>query len=79
MSSEQVGVRYILDQAEIPTFQERGLADAAVLARKLGEVRRGLVVRVDGRPVALHVTGTPRITHPARPGRPADDAAWRWR
>jgi ABC-type nickel/cobalt efflux system permease component RcnA len=68
VSSEQVGVRYILDQAVIPPFQERGLADPAVLARKLGEVRRGLVVRVDGRPVALHVTGTPRLTHPRGQG-----------
>ncbi|UGS34560.1 HoxN/HupN/NixA family nickel/cobalt transporter [Capillimicrobium parvum] len=68
VSSEQVGARYILDQAEIPTFQERGLADSAVLARKLGEVRRGLVVRVDGRPVALHVTRTPRLTHPRGQG-----------
>ena len=31
-------LRYILDQAEIPTFQERGLSPAEVLARKRAEV-----------------------------------------
>ena len=34
VSSDRVDVRYVLDQAEIPTFQERGLPDAEVLARK---------------------------------------------
>ena len=42
--------RYTLDQAEIPTFQERDLPRATVLARKRREVARALHVTVDGRP-----------------------------
>ena len=34
ISSDRVAVHYILDQAEIPTFQERGLGRAQVRARK---------------------------------------------
>jgi hypothetical protein len=34
VSNDRVDVRYILDQAEIPTFQERGLSAEAVLTRK---------------------------------------------
>jgi ABC-type nickel/cobalt efflux system permease component RcnA len=61
-----VRVHYILDQAEIPTFQERGLPFATVLARKRDEVVRHVSVWVDGRPVALTAsTGT--IGH--RPGQ----------
>ena len=53
VSSDRVDLRYVLDQAEIPTFQERGLARAAVLERKLAEVRRGLHLIVDGEEVGL--------------------------
>jgi nickel/cobalt exporter len=61
-----VRVHYVLDQAEIPTFQERGLPTATVLARKRDEVRHHLIVLVDGRqlPVAAS-TGT--LVH--RPGQ----------
>ena len=38
ISSDRVEVRYVLDQAEIPTVQERGLGRAEVLRRKLDEV-----------------------------------------
>ncbi|HVG74582.1 MAG TPA: hypothetical protein VM824_04320, partial [Thermoleophilaceae bacterium] len=38
ISADRVDVRYILDQAEIPTVQERGLGRAEVLRRKLDEV-----------------------------------------
>ena len=34
VSSDRVDVRYILDEAEIPTFQQREMPDAALLARK---------------------------------------------
>ena len=57
ISSDRVEVRYVLDQAEIPTVQERGLGRAEVLRRKLDEVRRGLVLTVDGRPTELHTGG----------------------
>ncbi|MFL5826177.1 MAG: nickel/cobalt transporter, partial [Thermoleophilaceae bacterium] len=54
VSTGQVRVRYILDQAEIPTFQERGLAPSAVLAKKRAEVMRALELTVNGRRVQLH-------------------------
>ncbi len=68
ISSDRVDVRYILDQAEIPTVQERGLGRAEVLRRKLGEVRRGLVLTVDGRPTELHQAARPRLTFPSGAG-----------
>jgi len=42
ISANEVEVRYVLDQAEIPTVQERGVGRAEVLRRKLGEIERGL-------------------------------------
>jgi nickel/cobalt exporter len=68
ISSDRVEVRYVLDQAEIPTVQERGLGRAEVLGRKLGEVERGLSLTVDGGPAGLHRTGAPRLTFPAGAG-----------
>jgi len=68
VSSDRVEVRYVLDQAEIPTVQERGLARAEVLRRKLREVDRGLSLSVDGRRVALRPAGEPRLTFPAGAG-----------
>ena len=61
-----VRVHYVLDQAEIPTFQERGIAPATVLARKRTEIARGVTAFADGRRVELSAsTGT--IAH--RPGQ----------
>jgi ABC-type nickel/cobalt efflux system permease component RcnA len=61
-----VRIHYVLDQAEIPTFQERGLPLTTVLARKRAEVVREVRATVDGRPLALAAsTGT--IVH--RPGQ----------
>ena len=61
-----VRVHYVLDQAEIPTFQERGIAPATVLARKRAEIARGVSAFADGRRVVLTAsTGT--IAH--RPGQ----------
>jgi nickel/cobalt exporter len=68
VSSDRVDVRYVLDQAEIPTFQERGLSDAEVIARKRVEVAKRLVLTVDGRRVALKETGAPALTHPQGAG-----------
>jgi len=42
ISSDRVEARYILDQAEIPTFQERGLSPVDVLTKKRDEVARNL-------------------------------------
>ncbi|HEX6651689.1 MAG TPA: sulfite exporter TauE/SafE family protein [Thermoleophilaceae bacterium] len=68
ISADRVDVRYVLDQAEIPTVQERGLTRADVLRRKLEEVRRGLVLTVDGRRADLRAAGRPRLTFPAGAG-----------
>jgi nickel/cobalt transporter (NicO) family protein len=68
VSPDRVDVRYILDQAEIPTFQERGVPDAAVLARKQAEVRKRLVLTVDGKPVPLRAAGQTSISHPPGAG-----------
>ena len=44
VSDGRVDVRYVLDQAEIPTFQERGVARAERVRRKQAEVLRRLRV-----------------------------------
>src|SRR3954452_21568051 len=68
VSSDRVDVRYILDQAEIPTFQERGMSDTAVLARKKAEIAKRLSLAVDGRNIALMPAGAPTLAHPAGQG-----------
>ncbi len=67
-SSDRVDLRYVLDQAEIPTFRERGLAPARVLERKRAEVARGVTLTVGGRPVALTLRPGGRITFPRGAG-----------
>ena len=68
ISSDRVDVRYVLDQAEIPTVQERGLGREEVLRRKLDEVRRGLALTVNGRRAALRRVGRPRLSFPPGAG-----------
>ena len=68
VSSDRVDVRYILDEAEIPTFQQRGLSDAELLRRKQAEVDRRLTLTVDGRRVALTPAGEPALSHPEGQG-----------
>jgi nickel/cobalt exporter len=68
IGAQRVDVTYTLDQAEIPTFQERGLAPRAVLARKAGEVRRGLHLTVDGRPAPLMAQPGAAIAFPQGQG-----------
>ena len=68
ISADRVDVRYVLDQAEIPTFRERGMSDAEVLRRKQAEVARRLTLTVDGRAAALRPSGAPLLTHPAGQG-----------
>ncbi|HEX6745618.1 MAG TPA: hypothetical protein VF087_15430, partial [Solirubrobacteraceae bacterium] len=67
-SSDRVDVRYVLDQAEIPTFRERGLAPARVLERKRAEVARRLSLAIGGRPVALALRPGGRISFPRGAG-----------
>ena len=57
VSEDRVDVRWILDQAEIPTFQERGRPRASVLAAKRAEALRALELRIDGRRVQLEARG----------------------
>jgi ABC-type nickel/cobalt efflux system permease component RcnA len=68
ISSDRVDVRYVLDQAEIPTVQERGLGRPEVLRRKLAEIERGLALSVDGHPARLRQSGAPRLSFPAGAG-----------
>jgi ABC-type nickel/cobalt efflux system permease component RcnA len=68
VSADRVDVTYILDQAEIPTFQERGLSPSVVLARKKAEVERGVVLTVNGRRVPLAFGGPGQISFPPGQG-----------
>jgi nickel/cobalt transporter (NicO) family protein len=68
VSAHSVDVTWILDQAEIPTFQERGTPDPVVLARKRADALRGLELTVDGRRVRLRSLGLGRISHPRGQG-----------
>jgi nickel/cobalt transporter (NicO) family protein len=68
ISDDRVDVRYVLDQAEVPTVQERSLSPAAVLAEKRDEVRRGLELTVDGRRVPLRLDGPGRVSFPPGTG-----------
>ena len=64
VSTDRIDVRWILDQAEIPTFQERGRSPAAVLTAKREQALRGLRLRVDGTTVALVPSSPGQISFP---------------
>ena len=68
VSADRIDVRYTLDEAEIPTFQQRGVPDAELLGRKRAEVERRLAVTVDGRRAALTAAGAGSIEHPEGQG-----------
>jgi nickel/cobalt exporter len=68
ISEDRVDVRYVLDQAEIPTVQERALSDAEIVRRKREEVARRLELTVDGRSVPLLLAARPRLSFPAGAG-----------
>jgi nickel/cobalt exporter len=68
VSADRVDVTYILDQAEIPTFQERGLAPSVVLARKRAEIQRGVTLIINGRRVPLAFGGAGQISFPPGQG-----------
>jgi nickel/cobalt exporter len=68
ISDDRVDVRYVLDEAEIPTFQQRAVADGELLRRKQAEVAKRLTLTVDGRRVALRPAGEATIAHPAGQG-----------
>jgi ABC-type nickel/cobalt efflux system permease component RcnA len=68
LSRSGAELRYVLDQAEIPTFQERGRSRAEVLADKAGKARDGLVLTVGGRRVPLRVLPGARLSFPPGQG-----------
>jgi nickel/cobalt exporter len=65
LSNTEVRLRYVLDMAEIPTFQERQIIDqngdgnisdeerVRYLASRVGELRHNLKLQVDDRPIDL--------------------------
>jgi ABC-type nickel/cobalt efflux system permease component RcnA len=67
ISRDRIDLLYILDQAEIPTFQERKLTGSETLRRKTAEVRDNLRLIVDGKRVALQV-GHGKIAFPRGQG-----------
>ena len=68
ISADRVDALYILDQAEIPTFQERGLSPAAVLDRKRAEVARGLELEVNGSAMPFRFEPGAKISSPPGQG-----------
>lgn len=68
ISDDRIEVRWILDKAEVPTFQERPLGPGGVLAQARRQIDRGLRVTVDGREVALHANGPGNIVFPVGEG-----------
>src|SRR3954465_6101667 len=69
-SHGDVRVHYILDQAEIPTFQERGTPPATVLARKRSEIARGVGAFADGHRVVLTASAGTIALRPGQGGVP---------
>jgi nickel/cobalt transporter (NicO) family protein len=63
ISEDRIDVLYVLDQAEIPTTQERGDSRAEIIRSKQDELRERLSLRVDGRRVPLRFL-EPRLSFP---------------
>jgi nickel/cobalt exporter len=65
VSGDRIYVHYVLDLAEIPTFQERKRVRRAGFAAEIG---RGLKLTVDGRPAALRLVDSKRELRPGAGG-----------
>jgi nickel/cobalt transporter (NicO) family protein len=63
ISDDRIDVLYVLDQAEIPTTQERGDSRAEIVRSKQEEVRQNLSLEVDGRRVPLRLL-EPKLSFP---------------
>ena len=74
VSADRVDVRYLLDQAEIPTFQERGVARAERVRRKRAEVAAAAARRRPTAGALTLVPGTPRLELRTGAGGLDDDA-----
>jgi ABC-type nickel/cobalt efflux system permease component RcnA len=68
VADDAVQLRYILDIAEIPTFQARQQSRVQILQRARQEVARRLIVTVDARRVALREAGTALLSFPRGQG-----------
>lgn len=68
IAADHIAVHYILDQAEIPTFEERNLGPQRVLALKEREITRGLHLTVDGRAASLQLQPGASISFPPGQG-----------
>ncbi|MBD0283432.1 MAG: hypothetical protein ICV69_14760, partial [Thermoleophilaceae bacterium] len=64
ISDDRVDVLYVLDQAEIPTLEQRGRSPAEVVRELQEELRERLVLAVEGRSVPLRPR-EPRLSFPA--------------
>jgi nickel/cobalt transporter (NicO) family protein len=65
VSGNRIYVHYVLDLAEIPTFQERQRVRRAGFATEIG---RGLKLTLDGRPAALQLVDSKRELRPGAGG-----------
>jgi nickel/cobalt exporter len=63
ISEDRVDVLYVLDEAEIPTTEQRGRSRAEVIGAKQDELRRNLSLEVDGRRVPLRPLD-PKLSFP---------------
>jgi nickel/cobalt transporter (NicO) family protein len=63
ISEDRVDVLYVLDEAEIPTTEQRGESRAEIVRSKQEELRENLSLEVDGRRVQLR-TLQPRLSFP---------------
>jgi nickel/cobalt transporter (NicO) family protein len=68
VSADRIDVHYVLDQAEIPTVEERGLSGREVLGRKREEVTRRLELIADGRQLPLRTMGPGSLSFPPGQG-----------
>jgi nickel/cobalt transporter (NicO) family protein len=65
VSGNRIYVQYVLDLAEIPTFQERQRVRRAGFAAEIG---RGLKLTLDGRPAVLQLVDSKRELRPGAGG-----------
>jgi nickel/cobalt transporter (NicO) family protein len=73
VSTQIVRVYYVLDEAEIPTFQDRSRLDSdrqAFASQRADDIAAHLSLIIDGRPVSLHVGALELTLPPGQGGLP---------
>jgi len=68
VSKDRVDLHWVLDQAEIPTVEERGLSRREILERKRAAAQDGLHLDVNGRAVPLALAPGGRLSFPPGAG-----------